>query len=215
MNQPIDYSLCLITDRPLCLGRDLFAVVEAAVAGGVTMVQLREKECSSREFVQLAKELKKRLDESNTPLIINDRLDIALLVQAHGIHVGQQDLPVQDIRSLTPPGFIIGLTTNNLDQVKQAQDQSADYLGVGPIYGTQSKKNPAPTLGIQGLQIIRANTDKPLVAIGGITPANAAPVIAAGANGLAVISALCSAPDPKQAAKKLKTEIDLARKNFN
>ena len=212
MKKTIDYSLYLVTDRPLSLGRDLMEIIQKAVAGGATIVQLREKKSSTREFVELARAAKKVLDRARIPLVINDRADIALAVGAAGLHIGQTDMPYEDARSIMGPEAIVGLSVENIQQVKEAKSIDPDYLGVGPIFTTQTKPDAAPPIGLDGLAQIRLLTPSPLVAIGSINTTNIQAVIKAGADGIAVVSAICSQPDPALAARNLARAIDQARK---
>lgn len=199
-----DYRVYLVTDRGLCLGRPLEDVVRAAVRGGATLVQLREKQAASREFLELARLLVRELHPLGVPVIINDRADIALAAGAAGVHVGQSDLPAADARALLGPDAIIGLSVENRDDLLQAVHADVDYLGVSPVFATPTKTDTAPPWGLDGLAWAREHTRLPLVAIGGIHENNAAEAIRAGAQGLAVVSELCSAPDPEQAARRLR-----------
>ena len=194
--------LCLVTDRGLAAGRSVIDVALAAVRGGATMVQLREKDATTRAFVDEARALKAALAPLGVPLAINDRLDVALAVDADGLHVGQDDMPVEAARRLIGPGKFIGLSITAVDQVLRPDAAAADYLGVGPIYLQQTKVDAAAPLGVDGLRRIRAMTGKPIVAIGGLTPDNSAPVLAAGADGLAVVSAIVAAADPEATARR-------------
>lgn len=196
---PSIYRICLITDRELSKGRSLVDVVGAAVQGGVTMVQLREKTATTREFLEEARALKALLAPHGVPLIINDRVDIALAVDAEGIHVGQKDMPVAQVRALAP-GRIIGLSITNAMQMAGDDTQLCDYLGVGPLYLQQTKPDASTPLGVEGFAKLRAMTNKPVIAIGGLKTDNSAPVLGAGANGLAIVSGIVSAGDPKAAA---------------
>lgn len=193
--------LCLVTDRELAKGRVLVDVVAAAVQGGVTMVQLREKNAPTRAFLEDARALKALLAPLNVPLIINDRADIALAVDADGVHVGQKDMPVEIVRQMVGPGKIIGLSITNHEQIARPDAGQTDYLGLGPLYLQQTKSDAATPLGVEGFRALRAATTKPVVAIGGLKADNSGPVIAAGANGLAVVSGIVSADDPKAAAQ--------------
>lgn len=195
------WRLCLVTDRGLSKGRSLNDVVGAAVAGGVTMVQLREKDAETREFVEHARALKDLLAPKKIPLIINDRVDIALAVDAEGVHVGQTDMPVEIVRRLVGSGKIIGLSITNETQIRQPDAQAVDYLGIGPLYAQTTKGNASTPLGVEGFRNLRALTEKPVMAIGGLKPDNSADVLAAGADGLAVVSGIVSAEDPKLAAQ--------------
>ena len=199
---PASLRLCLVTDRGLAGGRSLIDVVLAAVKGGATMAQLREKEATTRAFVDQARALMAALAPLGVPLMINDRLDVALAVDADGLHVGQTDMPVVEARRLLGPDKIVGLSIEAAEQVLRPDAEAADYLGVGPVYAQQTKADAAPPLGLDGLRRVRASTGKPIVAIGGLTPDNSAPALAAGADGLAVVSALMAAADPEAVARR-------------
>jgi thiamine-phosphate pyrophosphorylase len=196
--------LCLVTDRGLAGGRSVVDVALAAARGGATMVQLREKDATTRAFVESARALKAALAPLGVPLAINDRLDVALAVDADGLHVGQDDMPVEAARRLMGPGKFVGLSITALDQALRPDAAAADYLGVGPIYAQSTKSDAAAPLGLDGLRRIRGLTGKPIVAIGGLTPDNSAPVLAAGADGLAVVSAIVAAADPEAAARRFR-----------
>ena len=202
--------LYLITDRSVLKGKSLEAVVEDAVLGGVTMVQLREKECSGQEFYVLAKRLKRCLDTYNIPLIINDRVDIAMACDAAGVHVGQADLPVSEVRNLLGPQKIIGLSVECLADAYVSNTLPVDYIGVSPVFYTSTKKDIAAPLGIEGIKAIKKISKHPLVGIGGITHENVCEVIRAGGDGIAVVSALLAAEDPRKSAEKFKLSIQLA-----
>jgi thiamine-phosphate pyrophosphorylase len=201
-----DWTLYMLTDRRLAGARPLPEMVAAAVRGGVTAVQLREKECATREFVELARALKTLLAPHSVPLIVNDRVDVALAACADGVHVGQADMDCRDVRRLLGPYAVIGLSVENPEQALAAP-QEADYLGAGPIFSTPTKTDAAPEWGLAGLAALRRVSERPLVAIGGIHPDNAARVIACGADGIAVVSAICAARDPELAARTLRREI--------
>jgi thiamine-phosphate pyrophosphorylase len=194
--------LCLVTDRGLAAGRSVIDIALAAAHGGATMVQLREKDATTRAFVEQARALKAALAPLRVPLAINDRLDVALAVDADGLHVGQDDMPVDEARRLLGPGKFIGLSITAVDQVLRPDAAAADYLGVGPIYAQQTKSDAAAPLGLDGLRRLRGLTRRPIVAIGGLTPDNSAPALAAGADGLAVVSAIVAADDPEAAARR-------------
>lgn len=202
MPDPKALRLMLVTGRALCGARGLSEVVAAAVRGGVGSVQLREKSLDGRDLVALARALKAQLAPLGVPLIVNDRLDVALAAGADGVHLGQGDLPVADARRLWPQG-LIGLSIEDAGQLRAAEALAIDYYGASPVFATPTKTDTAPALGLQGLAALRALTRRPLLAIGGITAANAAAVRAAGADGLAVVSALCAADDPEAAARAL------------
>lgn len=195
--------LYLVTDSTLVRGRSLLEVVDAAVRGGVSCVQLREKDLPTREFVARAQALKSLLAPRGIPLVINDRIDIALACGADGVHVGQSDMPVDLVRRLLPPQVFIGLSVEKEQDITQAAGLPVDYLGVSPVFATPTKTDTLSPWGLEGLARARGMTDLPLVAIGGIHTANAADVIQAGADGLAIVSAVCAADDPALAAAQL------------
>lgn len=196
---PSIYRICLVTDRELAGDRPLVDIVGAAVQGGVTMVQLREKHATTREFLEEARAIKSLLAPLGVPLVINDRVDIALAVDAEGVHVGQKDMPVEQVRALAP-GRIVGLSITNATQMARGDTQLCDYLGVGPLYLQQTKADASTPLGVEGFAKLRAMTDKPVMAIGGLKADNSAPVLAAGADGLAIVSGIVAASDPRAAA---------------
>ena len=206
-----DLSVYLVTNRPLCLGRDLEWVVAEAVAGGATMVQLREKDCPVREFVDLARSLAVLLRPLGVPLVINDRVDVALASGAAGVHLGQTDMRATDARRILGPDAIIGLSVENMHQAREAESLDVDYYGVSPIFATPTKTDTGSPWGLDGLAGLRAATSRPLEAIGAIGPDNAADVIRAGADGVAVVSAICSADSPRDAARALRQAVDQGR----
>ena len=208
---PDALRLYLVTDQSLVRGRPLADVVAAAVQGGVSCVQLREKDLGSREFLAQALLLKKLLAPLRVPLVINDRIDIALACGAEGVHLGQSDLPVTEARKLLPPEVFIGWSVESMDEVLQSAAlplDSLDYLGVSPIFATPTKTDTGNAWGLDGLARVRAATALPLVAIGGIHAGNARQVLRAGADGLAVVSALCAADDPQAAAAGIRAMCD-------
>jgi thiamine-phosphate pyrophosphorylase len=211
VNRPIDLRLYLVTDRGLAGSRSVEEVAAAAVRGGFTAVQLREKKLSGPDFVEAAFRLQRLLSGAGVPLIINDRVDVALAAGADGIHLGQGDIPPAEARRALGPKAIIGLSLEAMSQLPAAESQDIDYLGVSPVFLTPTKTDAGPGWGLEGLRRLRSATRLPLVAIGGITAANAASVLAAGADGIAVVSAIMSAPDPEAAARELRAIVDLRR----
>jgi thiamine-phosphate pyrophosphorylase len=203
----LDYSLYLVTDRSLSRGRTTLDVVRQAVAGGVTCVQLREKHCSTREFINQARALQPLLKDQRIPLIINDRLDVALAVGADGIHLGQQDMALADARKIVGQTMVIGISAESVADAIRAEQQGADYIGVSPVFATPTKTDTAEALGLEGIQKIRRAVAIPIVGIGGVNQRSAAAVLGAGADGIAVVSAIVSADDPQQAAADLKKII--------
>lgn len=202
-----DGCLYLVTDRRFTCSRPLEDVVAAAVRGGASAVQLREKECCTREFVSLARGLQSLLAPLGIPLIVNDRPDVALAAGAAGVHLGQSDLPCQEARALLGPGAILGLSVDTMEQAQQAASFPVDYLGVSPVFCTPTKTDTAPAWGLDNLALLRRTSRHQLIAIGGIGAHNAAEVLTAGADGIAVVSALCAAPDPEAAARELLSAI--------
>ncbi|RKZ29217.1 thiamine phosphate synthase [bacterium] len=210
-SQYIDYSLYLVTDRKLAGNRALVDIVEPAIKGGVTIVQLREKGLAARDFIREAIELKGLLEPLCVPFIINDRVDIALAVDADGVHIGQRDMSLDIARRLLGPDKIIGVSVNNVEEAIEAQKNGADYLGVAPIWPTSTKEKTRPPLGLDGVAAIREAVEIPIVGIGGINEGNVASVITAGCDGVAVVSAIMAEKDPKLAAKKIIDKIKEAK----
>lgn len=206
-----DPRLYFVTDRGLSRGRPIEAVVEAAVRGGATAIQLREKDLPAAEFLDLAVRLKSLLDRIGVPLIINDAVEIAGECRAAGVHLGRSDASPAEARRILGPHAIIGLSAETLDQAEASAGEDIDYLGVSPVFPTPTKTDAGAAWGLDGLRHLRARTRFPLVAIGGINPSNAAAVLEAGADGLAVVSAIASAPDPEAAARELRTIVDRCR----
>lgn len=201
-----DFRLYVIIDKKAALGRDLVYIAGEAIAGGADVIQLRDKESEAREFVEAGRAMRKAVGKEKTLFIINDRPDIALAVGADGVHLGQDDLPVDCARSILGKDKIIGLSTHSLEQASAAQDSGADYIGVGPVFSTPTK----PGYKAVGLGLIRKVKEMdgiPFVAIGGISAANIGDVIAAGASRVAVVRAVCGAEDIRGAAKSLKDKL--------
>ena len=200
----------LVTDEALCVHHDLLDIVQMAVRAGVTCVQLREKHLSTGAFVAKARALKELLNRyaPDVPLMINDRVDVALAAQADGVHVGQEDMPLADVRALMPNG-LIGLSVHSAQtmQAALAQRSLLDYVGLGPIYPTATKSDAAAPVGLDGLAHIRAMSTVPIVAIGGIGVDNAQAVMQQGADGIAVVSAICSAERPDLVVQHLSTTV--------
>ncbi|WP_406855813.1 thiamine phosphate synthase [Alsobacter sp. KACC 23698] len=201
---PFDLSLYLVTDPALVEPRGLLATVEAAVRGGVTLVQLRDKTSDDRDFAAAAEALLAVLKPRGVPLIVNDRAAIAKAVGADGVHIGQDDGDPRRVRDLIGPDMILGLSAGTPAEFAAAPgDGIVDYLGVGPIRATGTKPDHDPPIGVEGLARLLPLCPLPKVAIGGIGPANAEAVAATGVEGVAVVSAICSAPDPEAAARSL------------
>ena len=198
----------LVTDEKACLGRPLEKIVEAAVKGGISCLQLREKKADTRSFLKTALRLKEICQEAKIPFLINDRIDIALACQADGVHLGQSDMPVQTARKILGPEAIIGLSVESWDEVEEAETLPIDYIGVSPVFETPTKTDTKTAWGLEGLAKIRVFSKHPLVAIGGINQTNAHEVTQAGAHSIAVVSAICSADDPAHAVECLRRQGD-------
>jgi len=207
----IDYSLYLVTDRGLAGGKSTLEIVRAAVMGGVTCVQLREKKGSTRELVAEALAVRDLLRSHHIPLIINDRLDVALAVQADGLHLGQTDMPLEFARRIVGKSMIIGISAESVNDAVEAEKGGADYISVSPVFSTPTKTDTALPLGLEGLKKIRGRDSPPLVAIGGLNRKNVEAVIRNGADGVAVVSSIVCAQDPMQEARELKRLIQKAR----
>ena len=205
-------GLYLVTDRDLCGARPLEEVVLLSVRGGAACVQIREKNLSTRAFIEEALRIKEILAPFGVPLIINDRVDVALAVRADGVHVGQDDMPYETARRLMAPGALIGLSVEAWEDVERAEALDVDYLGVSPVFETPTKTDTKGSWGIEGIERIRAFSRHPLVAIGGMNPSNAGAAVRAGADAVAVVSAVCAAPDPMQVSRDLSRIIEAARK---
>ncbi len=203
----------LVTDRGLSLGRPIEDVVECALHGGASIVQLREKDCSSLEFYELALKLKEVLRGTGVPLIINDRLDIALAVDADGLHIGQSDLPYPVARRLLGKDKIIGLSTDNYEELLAANDFDVDYVAF-QAFSTTTKLDAAEGLGTEGLRKAVSLSHHPLVAIGGIHLSNAEDVAASGVDGLAVVSEIMSAENPELATENLRRAFESGHAKF-
>lgn len=198
----MDYSLYVCTDRDIMTTDTLEEAVELAIKGGATIIQLREKDCTSREFYELALSIKDITDAYEVPLIINDRLDIALAVHADGVHLGQSDIPVQVARNVMGPNCIVGATANTLEKAKEAWQSGADYLGVGDVFGSATKNDTKP-VELKELKKICDTVKIPVVAIGGISKKNIHLLKDTGVAGVAVISAVLGQTDITAAAEEL------------
>jgi thiamine-phosphate pyrophosphorylase len=211
----MDPSLYVILDRAAARGRDLEEILDATIAGGCRMIQLREKEWPTGRLLPLAERLRDRCRRAGVTFIVNDRVDLAVTVEADGVHLGQDDLPPRAARPLLRSGMVLGRSTHSVAQARQAQADGADYIAVGAMFPTQTKPD-FELVGPELLRAVRPETKAPLVGIGGITRANVAQVIRAGADGVAVISAVCGASDPAAATREflaaIRAERDLTRR---
>ncbi|WP_158795447.1 thiamine phosphate synthase [Pedobacter sp. L105] len=207
------YKLYLVTNQQACRQRDFFDVVEAAVKGGVDLVQIREKELDEKQFLYKTLKLKALLDKYNVPLIVNDSLTIAMQSHAAGIHVGNSDLSPAAVKTKWPDAGILGYSLEHLDQLKTNNAAISDYIALSPVFSSTTKTDTLIEWGLEGVRLVRSLTDKPLVAIGNIHAGNASALVTAGANCLAVISAICSSDDPEKAAALIRNEIEKAIPN--
>jgi thiamine-phosphate pyrophosphorylase len=212
---PVDLRLYGIIDPERTVSRDLAALVRAAVAGGCTLIQYRDKLAPTRKLVERARAIKAALDGTGVRLLVNDRIDVALLVGADGVHVGQEDMQAGDARRLLGPQAIIGLTVKTPAQADELYRLPVDYACIGGVFATTSKHNPEPPVGLDGLNRIAfrarlAGGNLPVGAIAGIDHSNAASVIGAGADGVAVISAVFAAEDVESSARRLRSTVDQA-----
>ena len=196
------YRLYLVTDDQQDLAT-LKRVVKKAVEGGVTMVQVREKHGDVRAFIERAQAVKNILKDTDVPLIINDRVDVALAVDADGVHLGQSDMPAIIARELIGPNKILGLSIENEEQLAEADSLPIDYIGLSAIFATPTKTNTKKHWGTDGLKMALETTSQPIVAIGGINESNIPQLSATGVHGLALVSAICHAEDPKAASEYL------------
>ncbi|MFQ5828739.1 MAG: thiamine phosphate synthase [Candidatus Methylomirabilia bacterium] len=203
-------DLYAILDRSASRGSDLREILAGVIAGGCRLVQLREKEWSTRQVLPLARELRDHAGQAGVTFIVNDRLDLALAIEADGLHVGQEDLPAPVARRLLPPGMLLGVSSHSLEQARQAQADGADYVAVGSIYPTGTKPQ-FQLVGVELIRLARPEIHAPLVGIGGITLGNVADVIRAGADGVAVISAICADPDPARTTREFLSRIRAAK----
>jgi len=206
MRPALDLSLYLVLDSALCGERGIVPTLRAAVRGGVSAVQVREPQAGTRQLCRIVETVQQALIGSDVALLVNDRLDVALALGADGVHLGQSDLPAAHARRVAGPDLLIGLSVSNLAEAQEAAALVAgtvDYLGVGPVFATATKPGAAPPMGLRLTTEVCAVAPLPCVAIGGIGPANAAAVRRTGAAGIAVVSAICAAPDPEAAAAAL------------
>ncbi len=196
-------GLYLVTDRELCRGRPLTEIVRQAVEGGVAYVQLREKGLSFRDFVDEAREIKKLLEAYHVPLIINDRVDVALACGAAGVHLGQSDIPFPAARAALGEEAIIGLSVETWPDVEVAEKVDVSYIAASPVFATPTKTDTKEPWGLEGLKKIKKFSRHPIVAIGGVNEKNISAVVEAGADCVAVVSAICAADNPLSAARRL------------
>jgi len=200
----IDWNLCLIADAQAAGGKDLLFIIREASEAGASLIQLRGKILTTREFVAIASKAAEFLKPLGIPLVINDRVDIALACAADGVHIGQEDLPLPVVRRLLGNERYIGVSVNTISEAMAAEEEGADYLSAGPMFFTRSKEELRPIIGLDGLRAIRQNVKLPILAVGGINAENARSVIDSGADGIAVISAVLAATDIREATQALR-----------
>lgn len=202
----IDFKLYVIIDRKSCRGRDLAYVAEEAVTGGADIIQLRDKESSANEILKAGRAIRNLTRQKKVPFIVNDRVDIAVALDADGVHLGQDDLPIEVARSIIGKGKMIGLSTHSVSQALEAQKRGADYIAAGPIFLTPTKPD-YQAVGINLIKEIKGKIKIPFVVIGGIDESNIDEVLAAGAGRVAVVRAVCGAEDIRGAAERLKEKF--------
>jgi len=208
----LDISLMYVTDDRILDNERFFEVLNAALAGGATIIQLREKSIDTKSFIERALHAKEICENYNVPLIINDRLDVALAVKADGLHVGQKDIPIKIARKFLGKDKIIGISVSNLKELKVANNTDADYIGLSPIFSTPTKSEDlASPLGIEGLKKFKAISKKPIVCIGGVNKTNLEIIFSNGADGAAVVSAISSSKNPMNVTQSLKKIISYTK----
>ena len=208
----MNLDLNVITDEAIASGRTHAEIARLACAGGADAIQLRDKCCGMRELCRTGREIRAITKKTGALFIVNDRLDVALACGADGVHLGQDDLRVEVARQLAPRPFVIGASVGNVDEAVIAEEAGADYVAVSPVFSTASKDNAGPGLGLAALREIRAVVTIPVIAIGGVSRENVGEVIRAGADGVAVISAVVGQPDITAAARDLKDRIAAAQR---
>ncbi len=213
MRKIINWELYLVTDRELSK-LPFHEMIKKAVKGGVTVIQLREKNLSTREFIEEAIEVKKIIEGSENPLIINDRVDIALAVRADGVHLGNDDMPVDVARRILGKNFIIGASAGSVEEAIEKEKMGADYIAVSPVFSTPTKPDAGPPLGLDGIKEIKKSVKVPVIGIGGINKEKVFDVIKSGADGVAVVSAIVSSEDPEISARELRELIKKAKSSL-
>jgi len=201
------YDLYVITDEAIAGGLTHAEIALRAIAGGADVIQLRDKVCGCRELIRIGRALRMITINSGTLFMVNDRLDVALACGADGVHLGQDDIRVGVARQIAPPGFIIGVSVGTVDEAVRAEDEGADYIAISPVFSTVSKNDAGPGLGLDVIREIRRSVSVPVIAIGGINLDNVRQVIAAGADGVAVISVVVGSRDIIAASRELKKRI--------
>ena len=199
----MDWRLCLIADTETVGRENVIPAIKDAVEAGVSIIQLRGKKLETRDFLGLSLQAAEALRRRNIPLIINDRVDICLACGADGVHLGQDDLPLKFARKILGKERLVGISINTAEEAMEAEREGADYLGVGPVFFTQTKFDLRPPVGLEGFRIIRKRVKIPILAIGGINSENAGEVMRAGSDGVAVISAIMASNSIKRATRNL------------
>jgi len=210
----MNYDLYIITDQKISHGKTHFEVAEAVLAGGATVLQFRDKEMDETEAIEVCRKINKLTRKKGIPFIINDLIEVAKVVGADGVHLGQEDAPLDFARKILGKDKIIGISVETVEQAIKAEKEDADYLGVGPIYPTATKLDAGRALGLARLKEIKEAVSIPVIAIGGIDEDNLEEVLRAGADGVAIISAVVGAPDITQACQKLKNKIEYIKKRL-
>ena len=209
----MDFALYVITDETIAGGRPHTRIAQQATLGGADIIQLRDKGRSCAELITIGREIAAITKKSGAVLIINDRLDVAIACGADGVHLGQDDMPVSTARQLAPEGFIIGVSVGTVVEAVEAERGGADYIALSPIFSTASKDGAGPGYGLVRLAAIKRAVSVPVIAIGGINRQNVRDVIAAGADGIAVISAVVASPDITAAAQELKDLVQECKRS--
>lgn len=211
---PFDLSLYLVLDPDLCRDHSMVETTMAAIAGGATIIQLRDKEAGTEGLIRVGRELMQAMEGTNVPLVVNDDIDAAIAIGAHGLHVGQDDLPSQIARERLGPDKIIGLSIENGEVAQKVDRTIVDYVGIGPVFATPTKPDHKPAIGFDGLERLVRMVGLPSVAIGGLKGEHVLPVLKSGANGLAVVSAICGQTDPQKAAADILEKLKSARSHL-
>ena len=211
----MNFDLYVITDEAISRGLSHAEIAQRAIDGGADVVQLRDKTCGFRELNRIAHSLRRITMKTRTLFIINDRLDVALACGADGVHLGQDDIRADVARQIAPSGFIIGVSVGTVDEALKAEHDGADYIAISPLFSTGSKNDAGPGLGLDVLREIRRNVTVPVIAVGGIKPDNVRDVIAAGADGVAVISAVVGSMDISAAARELRALVSASKEACN
>ncbi len=208
----MDLDLYVITDETIAAGHTHVEIARLAIAGGADVIQLRDKCCGTRDLCRTGRQIRELTRKTGTLFIVNDRLDVALACGADGVHLGRDDLRVDVARQIAPRSFVIGVSVRNPEEAVAAEEAGADYVVLSPIFSTTSKDDAGPGLGLAALREIREEVSIPVIAIGGISRDNVGAVIGAGADGVAVISAVVGQPDITTAARDLKSRITVAKR---